>query len=125
MAPGLRHSPSLRELCLQANTFGKQGADVLAMSIGNNKSLALLSLLRCGSIGNEGATALVQSLISNSSLKRLQLSEAFQTACEQIQDYKSIADRLDWCADFTQQSVVKIENKNVDFEVLGMFLYSL
>ena len=65
MAPGLHHSAALRELWLQANPIGEQGASVLAEAIRNNTTLAQLSLLGCGSIGNKGATALVQSLITN------------------------------------------------------------
>ena len=123
MAAGLCHTAALQELWLKANPIGEQGASILAEAMGSNKALELLSLLGCGSIGDNGATALVQSLINNSSLKRLQLSEAFQTSCKHIQDYRSIAHRLNWGADFTQQSVVKIENKNVDCEVLGMYLF--
>ena len=120
LAPGLYHCTALRELWLQANLIGEQGARYLADMLLHNKTLTSLSLLGCGSIGVMGATALVQSLHENSSVKCLQLSETFEAACEKVQGYSNVANRLVWMTDFTQQSVVKIEGKRVDCEVLGM-----
>ena len=123
MVPGICHSAALRELWLKANPIGEQGVLALAKAIKNNKALVLLSLLGCSSIGNKGATTLVQSLLSNTSLKHLQLSEAFKTACEQVPNYSSVSHQINWFEDFTLQSVMKIENKNVDCEVLGMVYF--
>ena len=122
MAPGLHHAVALRELWLKANPIGEQGVSVLAEVFQKNTTLTLLSLLGCISIGDGEAAALVQSLLFNSQ-KRIQLSEVFKTICERVQGYGKVAHQLEWCADFTKQSVVRLKNKIINCEVLGMLLH--
>ena len=112
----------LRELWLQVNDIGQQGARELSTVLKSNKSLETLSLLGCSSITSSGAMVLVNCLHDNSSLKRLQLSEAYKSDCSKEPDYSDVEEWVEWCPDITQQSTVKMEKKSVNCEVLGKSL---
>ena len=119
LATLLHYNNVLRELWLQVNDIGQQGASEISRVLKSNKSLETLSLLGCSSITSSGAIVLVNCLHDNSSLKRLQLSEAYKSDCAKEPGYSDVESRVEWCADVTQQSTVKIVGRSVNCEVLG------
>ena len=119
LAALLHYNNVLRELWLQVNDIGQQGASELSRVLKSNKSLETLSLMDCSSITSGGAIVLVNCLHDNSSLKQLHLSESFKSDCAKVPGYSDVVARVEWYPDITQQSAVKIENKTLNLRVLG------
>jgi Ran GTPase-activating protein (RanGAP) involved in mRNA processing and transport len=102
----LETSFHIKDLDLQRNPIGNEGASLLARSLGNNAlpSLTRLSLFRCG-IGDDGIIALVLALEQNVSLLQLDLrhspsfsERAFLALAESLPEIK-VLQRVDfdWC----------------------------
>jgi Ran GTPase-activating protein (RanGAP) involved in mRNA processing and transport len=73
-----QNSNRIRDLDLQYNSIGNEGAVLLARSLGNNAlaNLTRLSLFNCG-IGDDGFIALVSALEQNTSLLQLDLRDNY------------------------------------------------
>lgn len=117
----LHNSTTIKELWLQLNNIGQQGAKALSRALKCNTSLLTLSLIGCHSITSAGAIALTNSLHDNSTLNQLELPEVYQTDIEGNCGYDSIKARVKWSADIADVSVVDMGGKEIDGELLGKY----
>ncbi len=108
---------TLKDLVLQRNTFGPQGAEQIAMVMEKSKSIENIVLIGCSAIGKEGTNRLLQSLAVNQTVQTLFLPRMYKTFVEPENSHFS--SRVAWLPDAVFKGTVDLSWTHINPISLG------